>query len=112
MFRKSLFLGAFGTGYVLGARAGRERYEQIRHLALRVVGDPHVQQAAHQAAETAKAEAGPLKDKVTAAVSDTVDHLTHRDRSDVGAHYEADGHDTAATGDLGGGQYEREPFRG
>ena len=23
-------LGAFGIGYVLGARAGRERYEQIR----------------------------------------------------------------------------------
>ena len=26
-------LGAFGFGYVLGARAGRERYEQVRVLA-------------------------------------------------------------------------------
>jgi hypothetical protein len=26
-------LGAFGVGYVLGARAGRERYEQVRILA-------------------------------------------------------------------------------
>jgi hypothetical protein len=26
-------LGAFAIGYVLGARAGRERYEQIRVLA-------------------------------------------------------------------------------
>lgn len=26
-------LGAFGIGYVLGARAGRERYEQIRVLS-------------------------------------------------------------------------------
>jgi hypothetical protein len=26
-------LGALGIGYVLGARAGRERYEQIRILA-------------------------------------------------------------------------------
>lgn len=26
-------LGAFGIGYVLGARAGKERYEQIREWA-------------------------------------------------------------------------------
>jgi len=26
-------LGAFGIGYVLGARAGKERYEQIRDWA-------------------------------------------------------------------------------
>ena len=28
-------LGALGVGFVLGARAGRERYEQIRVLARR-----------------------------------------------------------------------------
>ena len=27
-------LAAFGAGYVLGTRAGRERYEQIRELAM------------------------------------------------------------------------------
>lgn len=36
---------AFGAGYVLGARAGRERYEQIRRLALRVKDDPYVHEA-------------------------------------------------------------------
>jgi hypothetical protein len=27
-------LAAFGAGYVLGTRAGRERYDQIRELAM------------------------------------------------------------------------------
>jgi hypothetical protein len=30
---KLTLLCAFGAGYVLGSRAGRERYEQIRELA-------------------------------------------------------------------------------
>lgn len=30
---KLLTMGALGIGFVLGARAGRERYEQIRSLA-------------------------------------------------------------------------------
>ncbi len=31
--KKLMTLAAFGLGYVLGTRAGRERYEQIRDLA-------------------------------------------------------------------------------
>jgi hypothetical protein len=31
--KKLMPLAAFGFGYVLGTRAGRERYEQIRKLA-------------------------------------------------------------------------------
>lgn len=31
--KKLMTLAAFGLGYVLGTRAGRERYEQIRELA-------------------------------------------------------------------------------
>lgn len=31
--KKLITLAAFGLGYVLGTRAGRERYEQIRELA-------------------------------------------------------------------------------
>jgi hypothetical protein len=30
--KKLMTLAAFGLGYVLGTRAGRERYEQIRQL--------------------------------------------------------------------------------
>ena len=46
--RKMTMLVSGGIGYVLGARAGRERYEQIRGLALKVKGNPTVQATAHQ----------------------------------------------------------------
>ena len=63
--KKLLLLAAGGIGYVLGARAGRERYDQIAGLATKVKNDPRVQDAAHRAAETAKAQAPVVKDKVT-----------------------------------------------
>ena len=55
--KKLLVLVAGGIGYVLGTRAGRERYEQIKNMATKVKEDPRVQDAAHQAADTAKAQA-------------------------------------------------------
>ena len=54
MGRLSLGLG-FGVGYVLGARAGRERYEQIRQAAAGFVERPEVQQALEQARAVAPA---------------------------------------------------------
>ena len=67
--KKLLVLVAGGIGYVLGTRAGRERYEQIKGMATKVKDDPRVQDAAHQAADTAKAQAPVVKDKVTSAAS-------------------------------------------
>lgn len=49
MMKRLIAVTAFGAGYVLGAAAGRERYEQIRKLALRIKDDPHV----HHLAEVA-----------------------------------------------------------
>jgi hypothetical protein len=63
--RKMTALVAGGIGYVLGARAGRERYEQIRGLALQVKSNPKVQKTAQQAAQVAKEAAPVVKDKVT-----------------------------------------------
>ncbi len=34
-----------GVGYVLGSRAGRERYEQLKQSAAKLAQRPHVQQA-------------------------------------------------------------------
>jgi CBS domain-containing protein len=42
------FTLGFGAGYVLGARAGRQRYEQIVSLWEKIAGSPVVRQAAHQ----------------------------------------------------------------
>lgn len=43
------FLLGFGAGYVLGARAGRERYEQIRRAWAHAKDDPRLQSVAGMA---------------------------------------------------------------
>ena len=73
--KKLLVLVAGGIGYVLGTRAGRERYEQIKQMATKVKEDPRVQDAAHQAADTAKAQAPVVKDKVASAASAAADKV-------------------------------------
>ncbi|MGH8874736.1 MAG: YtxH domain-containing protein [Acidimicrobiia bacterium] len=47
-FKTGLILGG-AVGYVLGARAGRERYEQIARLARRASQHPAVAQLTEQA---------------------------------------------------------------
>ena len=42
---KAMFLTGAAVGYVLGARAGRERYEQICRISDSVRGNPKIQQA-------------------------------------------------------------------
>lgn len=78
--RKLTLLVAAGVGYVLGTRAGRERYEQIKRTALRVKDDPRVQEKAHQAAdvarETAREKAPVVKDAVTSAAATVADKVT------------------------------------
>jgi hypothetical protein len=80
--KKLLLLVAGGIGYVLGTRAGRERYDQIAGLANKVKNDPRVQDVAHQAAETAKAQAPVVKDKVTSAASSAADKVKPSGGSD------------------------------
>ena len=56
MGKLSLGLG-LAVGYVLGARAGKEKYEQIKQAASGVMARPEVQQAVGQAVEQARAVA-------------------------------------------------------
>jgi hypothetical protein len=46
---KLSFLAGFGAGYVLGSKAGRERYEQIRQAWDRAKDDPRLQSLAGMA---------------------------------------------------------------
>lgn len=62
--RKLTILISGAIGYVLGTRAGRERYEQIKSMAGRVKDDPRVQEKAQQAADLAREKAPVVKDKV------------------------------------------------
>ncbi|HSS68039.1 MAG TPA: YtxH domain-containing protein [Nocardioidaceae bacterium] len=57
-------LAAGAVGYVLGARAGRERYEQIAYQAQRLWTNPKVQRAANQAQDRARDAAPVVAEKV------------------------------------------------
>jgi hypothetical protein len=68
MRTKVTFLAGFATGYVLGSRAGRARYEQIRQAARAFASSPAVQSTAsslqHQAGEALSAAKDKAADKV------------------------------------------------
>ncbi|KQY55681.1 hypothetical protein ASD11_14290 [Aeromicrobium sp. Root495] len=67
MFKKVIVLAAGVGGYVLGTRAGRGRYEQIKTQADKVWSNPKVQQAATDAQEYAAEKAPVVKEKASAA---------------------------------------------
>lgn len=68
MANKATFLAGMAVGYVLGARAGRERYETIRSVARRVRSHPAVQRAATSLGQ----QAGDLAVTATRVVGDRV----------------------------------------
>ncbi len=97
---KFAFMTGLAIGFVLGARAGRERYEQIRKLARKAAESPATQQAVAavqaQAVNTAKAaggklaaQAGTARAKVGGALHDRVPGMRTRD---------ANGHATGHNG--------------
>ncbi|WP_406198327.1 hypothetical protein OH807_14115 [Kitasatospora sp. NBC_01560] len=67
MWKLSLIVG-LAAGYVLGSRAGRQRYEQIAKVTRQVARNPTVQTAADKARQQAGAVAG----KAAGAVADKV----------------------------------------
>ena len=76
---KSGFLVGLGAGYVLGAKAGQERYQQIVDAASKLRENPGVQRLTGEVnktvsvgkdrvAETAAAKAGQAKEAVASKV--------------------------------------------
>lgn len=65
--KKLLVLAAAGVGYVLGARAGRQRYESIKSSFLKVKNNPTVQEKAGHVADVAKEQAPVVKDRLVGA---------------------------------------------
>ena len=92
------FLAGFAVGFVVGARAGRERYEQMVKLARKTAENPTVQQVTRAAgakatelskaagqkaaetmpklAETAKNSASKVRDRIPGRNSDDGDNTT------------------------------------
>ena len=69
---KLLFVAGLGIGYVLGTRAGRRRYEQIRSAAQRVWESPVVQKQVHVVQDYAADRVGDLGNLVTENVKRVV----------------------------------------
>lgn len=63
MMKKLMILGAGAVGYVLGAKAGRERYEQIAEQARKLRTNPTVQDKMDQAKHVAKDAADTAMEK-------------------------------------------------
>ena len=82
--KKLVALTSFAAGYVLGAKAGRERYEQIRRLALRIKDDPRVQETAHSAADKAREQAPIVGHKLADAAGTVADKAKHA--AHIGSH--------------------------
>ncbi|MDX2848370.1 MULTISPECIES: hypothetical protein [Streptomycetaceae] len=64
------FISGVAVGYVLGARAGRERYEQLRKSAQRIAQNPAVRNSVESAGQAGRGAAVKAVDVVTAKVGD------------------------------------------
>ncbi|MEU9139683.1 YtxH domain-containing protein [Streptomyces sp. NPDC048404] len=76
------FVAGLALGYVLGTRAGRERYEQLKKSMRQVAQNPAVRNTAETAAHQGREIAGKALHTVSEKVGDRVpDSVTDRVRS-------------------------------
>jgi hypothetical protein len=80
------FLCGLAAGFILGARAGRERYEQIKRVGRRVADSPAAQQAAGAVQAQAAGLAKAAKQKVTDEFHGRMPKLAGTARDKVGDH--------------------------
>ncbi|GHH63745.1 hypothetical protein GCM10017673_05210 [Streptosporangium violaceochromogenes] len=80
------------VGYVLGSRAGRERYEQIKRMVHRVSDNPSVQETAGLVGARISQATGAAKTKVTSAARSRLPFLQSNND------WEAEKHDDTGTG--------------
>jgi hypothetical protein len=109
------FLTGLVTGFVIGARAGRERYDQLVKAAKTVAEHPAVQQAAGavqaQAAGLATAAGTKISDEVRGRVPQLAktakekvgERVPGRHGHDHGGHGHGRGHGGNGHGEMGDG---------
>ncbi len=76
MTGKLSFLAGLGAGYVLGARAGRERYDEIASRARELWRDPRVQEKAEHAQHAVQDKASQAQQAVKHKVASTSWHAS------------------------------------
>ncbi|MFF8377336.1 YtxH domain-containing protein [Streptomyces sp. NPDC015661] len=81
---KLTFVVGLALGYVVGTRAGRERYEQMKKSAKDFTQNPAVRNATESAAQTGRQAAGKalhvVGDKLPHSVTDRVHAMRERGR--------------------------------
>ncbi|WP_200936767.1 hypothetical protein [Leifsonia sp. Root112D2] len=75
---KILFVTGAAIGYVLGARAGRKRYEQIVAAANKVWETPGVQKQVHQVQDFAAEKIGDIPDALIEGAKKAVSSVVKR----------------------------------
>jgi hypothetical protein len=77
---RMVFAAGFATGYVIGTRAGREKYDQLVKMARATAEHPAVQQAAG----VVQAQATGLAQKVGGQIQEKVPQMAHSAAHTVG----------------------------
>ena len=97
---RAAFFAGLAVGFIIGARAGRERYEQMKKAATQVAQSPPVQKATQVAGQkateltkVAKDQAASRVPKLTETAKSSaskmrgqLDRLPGRHSADTGAH--------------------------
>ena len=78
---KILFVAGLGLGYVLGTRAGREKYDQLKTTALKVWNDPRLQKQVDAAQDFVKDKAPEVAEFVTDGAKTLVEKVSGKSSS-------------------------------
>lgn len=82
---KILFVVGLGTGYVLGAKAGRQRYEQIAGAADKVWNSPSVTKQRHEVQHFVETQAPKLMESASDVATGAIDKVSKRKGSSKGS---------------------------
>ena len=99
------FLAGFAVGFVVGTRAGRERYEQMVKLSRKIIEHPAVQNATRtagaKATELSKAAGQKAADRMP-KIAETAKTSASKVRDRIPRRNSSDGDNTTANGDRPG----------
>lgn len=79
--KKFALVAAAAAGYVLGTRAGRERYEQIKARATQLWENPRVQKTVNDAEDMVKNNAGDVGGKAAQTASHAASAVVDKAKS-------------------------------
>ena len=96
MIKKLTLALGFGAGYVLGAKAGTERYEQIVEKARELAGMPAVQEVTSNLSATASTLADTAKTKANDTITGVAGTAAEPETVDLTTGTTTSGYDTGA----------------